>query len=332
MKNSIHRILFATDYSSGCLQAFRNSLEWAQACQAELEIVHVMGVLPGKETNSSVANRYIAEQGKLSQSKIEKMVAQAKERIPSVQSHLLEGMPAEQIIKFAVDSHADLLITGTDGWTGVNRLLKGSVAERVVCQAPCPVLTIRSQEEMNIESAKASEMATPSVPKHILVPVDFSDCSLDAFEYATQIAKWFDASVTLLHALEPLSYSLDFNLTHPIEAKQLRQSIETRFSELADILKKDGLSADYQVGDKPAVDTILRTSTDTQADLLVLGTHGRRGLSRILMGSVTASVLRRSSCPVLTVKSPKFKHQEFKGECTATSESSSQIPRTTPKV
>ena len=326
MKSSIRRILFATDYSSGCLQAYRHSLEWAQGCQAELDIVHVMGVLPGKETNSAVANRYIAEQGKQSQSKIEKLVSQAKERIPSVQSHLLEGMPAEQIITFAVDSHADLLITGTEGWTGVNRLLMGSVADRVVCQAPCPVLTIRSKEEVNAEAVQTRDAITPSVPKHILVPLDFSDCSLAAFEYAAQIAKWFDASVTLLHALEPLSYSLDFNLTHPVEMKQFRQSVETRLSELAGILKKDGLSASYKVGEKPAVDTILKSSADTHADLLVLGTHGRRGLSRVLMGSVTATVLRQSSCPVLTVKSPKFKHQEFKGACTASNKSSSQIP------
>ena len=328
MKNSIRRILFATDYSPGCLQAFRQSLEWAQACQAELDIVHVMGVLPGKETNSSVANRYIAEQGKLSQSKIDKLVSQAKERIPSVHSHLLEGMPAEQIVTFAGESHADLLIAGTDGSTGVNRLLMGSVAERVVCQAPCPVLIFRTREKGNAELVRAPEAVTPSVPKHILIPLDFSDCSLDAFEYATQIAKWFEASVTLLHALEPLSYSLDFNLTHPVEIKQLRQAIETRLSELADILRKDGLRASYQLREKPSVDTILKTSADEQADLVVLGTHGRRGLSRVLMGSVTASILRRSSCPVLTVKSPKFKHQDLKVEVTSTSESSSRLPST----
>ena len=196
----------------------------------------------------------------------------------------------------------------------------GSVAERVVCQAPCPVLTIRTKEEVNAELAKSSEKAAPSMPKHILIPLDFSDCSLDAFEYAIQIAKWFDASVTLLHALEPLSYSLDFNLTHSGEMKQLRQSLETRLSELTDLLKKDGLSADYQLREKPSVDTILRTSTETQADLVVMGTNGRRGLSRVLMGSVTASILRRSSCPVLTVKSPKFKHKDFVGECSSARE------------
>ena len=319
MKNSIRRILFATDYSPGCLQAFRQSLEWTQACQAELEIVHVMGVLPGKETNSSVANRYIAEQGKQSQSKIEKLVSQAKERIPSVQSQLLEGMPAEQITKFAVDSHADLLITGTHGSTGVNRMIMGSVAERVVCLAPCPVLTIWSDEEGFTEPANFPEEAKHSVPKHILVPLDFSDSSLAAFEYATQIAKWFDASVTLLHAMEPLSYSLDFNLTHQIDNKQLHQKVEKRLFELTEILKREGVSANYQLGDKPVVDTILKTSADTHADLLVLGTHGRRGLSRVLMGSVTSSVLGRSSYPVLTVKSPKFKHEDFKGEFTSKS-------------
>ena len=323
MKSSICRILFATDYSAGCLQAFRHSLEWAQACQAELDIIHVMGVLPGKETNSSVANRYIAEQGKQAQAKLETLVAQAKERIPSVQCHLLEGMPAEQITTFAMDSHADLLITGTHGSTGVNRIFMGSVAERIVCLAPCPVLTIRSDEKGATEPGNVPEEGKRSVPTHLLVPVDFSDCSLAAFEYAAQIAKWFDASVTLLHALEPLSYSLDFNLTHPIEMKQLRQKIETRLLELAEILKREGISANYQLGDKPAVETILKTSAETHVDLLVLGTHGRRGISKVLMGSVASSVLGRSFYPVLTVKSPKFKHQDIKGQYTATTESSS---------
>ena len=324
MKNSIRRILFATDYSSSSLEAFRQSLEWAQACQADLDIVHVMGVLPGKQTNSSVANRYIEEQGKQAQIKLETLVSQAKERIPSVHSHLLEGMPEKQLIKFAGESQVDLLITGTDGGTGINRFMMGSVAEHVVSQAPCPVLTIRSKnEEAKAGEGPAAEGATSGVPQQILVPLDFSDCSLDAFEYATQLAKWFDASVVLLHAMEPLTYSLDFNLNHPIESKQLSQSIATRLSALCDILKKDGLTASYQVDKKNSVDTILSTSTETQTDLIVMGTHGRRGISRVLMGSVTASVLRRSLCPVLTVKSPKFKHQGLKGDVTATSVTSS---------
>ena len=321
MTKFINRVLFATDYSPGSLQAFRYSLEWSESCQADLDIIHVMGVLPGLEIKSAVANRYIAEQEKQARSKLEQLVSQAKERIPSVQSHLLEGIPEEQISKFALETHADLLITGTQGWTGIDRMLIGSVAERVICEAPCPVLTIRSQKEVGVEQENLPKGAKTSVPKHVLVPVDFSDCSLDAFEYAAQIARWFDTSVTLLHSVEPLSYSLDFNLTHPIEDQELRQKVELRLADLVGVLKKEGLSADYQLGNKPAVETILNTISDTQVDLVVMGTHGRRGLSRLIMGSITASVLRRSSCPILTLKSPKFKHEDSKSECASDRES-----------
>lgn len=307
MNKPIHRILFATDFSPGSLEAFRCSLAWVEACQADLDIVHVMGMLQRVGIDESLLpGSYIAEQQKYSRSRLEQLILQAKEQVPSVQTHLLEGIPAEQIAEFALDSHADLLITGTHGWTGIDRIVMGSVAERVVCQAPCPVLTVRSKDEGESESAKFLTGSKIGGPHHLLVPIDFSDCSLDAFGYASQIAKWFDASVTLLHAIEPLSYSLDFNLTHPIEDQRLRQKVESRLSDLAGALKQEGLSADYQLGDKPAVDTIVNKTADLQADLVVMGTHGRRGLSRLIMGSVTASALRRSSCPVLTVKSPKF--------------------------
>jgi len=143
---------------------------------------------------------------------------------------------------------------------------------------------------------------------HLLIPVDFSDCSLDAFEYGTRLAESCDMSVSLLHVVEPLSYSLDFNLSHPIEDKQLRHKVELRLSELTAVLQKEGLRTDYRLADKPAVDSILKGIDDTQATLVVMGTHGRRGLSRFVMGSVTAGVLRRSSSPILTVKSPKFQH------------------------
>ena len=319
MKNVAPHILLATDFSVCSTKAMEYACIWATNFQADLTIVHVVGNYAGMDLDEAIVKTYIEEQIQQSHEKLEHMVIEAKQYIPGVQSRLVSGNPTEEICQVALESQADLMIMGTHGWTGYNRAVMESVTERVVCQAPCPVLTIRTQEEVNAEWVQPSVAQTPSVPKHILIPLDFSHCSLDAFEYATQIAKWFDASVTILHALEPLSYSLDLNLMQPVDDKQLRQSIEIRLSELADNLKKDGLSADYLLGAKPSVDNILGTSTDAKADLVVMGTHGRRGLSRVLMGSVTASILRRSSCPVLTVKSPQYKHQDVKGEFASTS-------------
>jgi nucleotide-binding universal stress UspA family protein len=113
---------------------------------------------------------------------------------------------------------------------------------------------------------------------------------MDAYEYAVEVAKWFDASLTLVCAIEPLSYSLDFTLTHPLQDKTNRKKIEHRLQELTKLLVDEGLSAQYELVEKHSVEAILETSSTQQADLLVMGTHGRKGLSRLLLGSTTSKV------------------------------------------
>jgi len=167
---------------------------------------------------------------------------------------------------------------------------------------PCPVLSIpdRSPEET------AGMHALTIQPRHMVLPIDFSDCSMEAYEYAVEVAKWFDAPLTLVCAIEPLSYSLDFSLTHPLEDKANRKKVVQRLEELTKLLVDEGLSAQYELVEKPSVEAILETSSTQQADLLVMGTHGRKGLSRLLLGSTTSKVLQDSPYPILTVKSPKF--------------------------
>lgn len=310
MKKLAERILCATDFSAGSFQAFQYGLEWANACEADFDIIHTMSVLPRIDTGSEVCNRYIAEQEKHVRSDLEKLTIQAKKRIPSVHSHLVEGIAEEEISKFALDAHSDLVVTGTHGRASFDRAMVGSVAERVICQAPCPVLCVRSTENGDGDNPQHPGTSYGNlIPKNLLLPIDFSDSSLEAFEYAMHLAKWFDSSITLLHAVEPLPYSVDFNLTHPIENRQLREQVQARLSELTDLLKREGLTADYQVKGKHTTDAIVEGLADTGADLIVMGTHGHQGLRRLLMGSVAASVLRETSCPILTVKSPKFASQ-----------------------
>ena len=304
----IHRILFATDFSPSSARTLRIALEWADTCQALLDIVHVTGVLPTVDLDSEVANIYIREQEKHSRSKLSELESQAKGKLEVVQSHLLEGMPAEEITSYAKTSKADLIITGTHGWTGLDRVMMGSVAERVICNAPCPVLSVRDRENDVGETPDATAPTQSySMPKQILFPLDFSDCSLDAFEYGINIAKWCDASITLLHAMEPFSYSLDFTLAHPAEDRAYQEKIKTRLQELTNVCTSEGLTANYMMKSKPASESILDGLKETGADLVVMGTHGRQGLRRLMMGNVAAAVLRQSSTMVLTVKSPKFK-------------------------
>jgi nucleotide-binding universal stress UspA family protein len=184
---------------------------------------------------------------------------------------------------------------GTHGLTGLNRILLGSTAERVVNGAPCPVITIRQtqptedQPEPQGKETLGSEQKSPSIPSHLLVPMDFSDCSLEAVEYGLQVAKEFEVSATLLHVMEPMTYSLDFNLTHRETQKHQREEAQKRMTEVAEVFQAR-----------------LQGIKEVEPDLIVMGTHGRRGFSRLLLGSVATALLRQAPIPLLTVKSPKY--------------------------
>jgi nucleotide-binding universal stress UspA family protein len=313
MENLVHRIVFATDFSACSFKAFGYALAWAKFFEAQLTIVHVVRNYSTLDIEEAIVYVNIEEQIQGSRERLEKYVSWGKAYVPNVQSELLLGIPVDQVCQFALDQQGDLIILGAHGWSGLDRVLMGSVAERVICQAPCPVLVIPAREDQSFEWADLPETIKIEMPSltsgHLLLPIDFSDCSLDAFEYGTRLAESCDMSVLLLHVVEPLSYSLDFNLAHPIEDKQLRHNVESRLSELTAVLKKEEVRADYRLADKPAVESILKGIVDSQANLVVMGTHGRRGLSRLVMGSTTAGVLRRSSSPILTVRSPKFQHE-----------------------
>ena len=312
MEKLVHRIVFATDFSACSFKAFGYALAWARFFEAQLKIVHVVRNYSSLDIEEAIVYVNVEEQIQAARERLEKYASWGKGYVPDVQFELLLGIPENQVCQFALDKQGDLIIMGAHGWSGLDRVLMGSIAERVVCKAPCPVLVVPAREDLSFEWADLPETVKIEMPSltsgHLLIPIDFSDCSLDAFEYGTVLAKSCDTVVSLLHVVEPLSYSLDFNLSHPIEDKQLRRQVESRLSKLTTVLTKEELRADYHLADKPAVESILKGIVDTKASLVVMGTHGRRGLSRLVMGSVTAGVLRRSFCPILTVKSPKFQH------------------------
>ena len=321
MVNMVTHILFATDFSPCSVPAFRYAVEWAKVFNAQLTIFHGLSLQPGLDIDAGIAQRYLEEQRKVAEEHLNQLLAEAHQQVPQTSIEMRAGLPSSQICDVARECKADLIITGTHGWAGFNRFLFGSVAERVIQRAPCPVLSIpdRSPEET------AGIHALTIQPRQIVMPIDFSDCSMDAYEYAVQVAKWFDAPLTLVCAIEPLSYSLDFSLTHPLEDKTNRKKVVQRLEKLTKLLVDEGLSAQYELVEKPSVEAILETSSTQQADLVVMGTHGRKGLSRLLLGSTTAKVLQHSPYPILTVRSPKFEgghHQATKGESVSASATS----------
>ena len=199
---------------------------------------------------------------------------------------------------------SDLVVVGTKGKSGLAHVLLGSTAERVIRTAPCPVLAVRSHPQGT--STGGADPCQGISLSHILVPVDFSDCSLDALEYAVLVARRVGASIRLLHVLEPVSYGLDFTLPHTAATERLRESVRQRLASLATALSGAGVPTDVQLRGGLPSDSILDAARTGPSDLIIMGTHGRRGLAHTMSGSVAEAVLRHALCPVLTVRSPKF--------------------------
>ena len=180
--------------------------------------------------------------------------------------------------------------------------LIGSTVERVVKEGPCPVLVVPGLREQAGQPAAGRQVQI----RHILAPLDFSSPSLDAVEYAIQLAKGIGATLTLMHVLEPVGYDLDCGLGLIEEEARKRDYWNRQLMELKEVITSFGLPADLEISVGLPSDTILACALRHHADLIVMGAHGRRGVSVERFGSVADAVLRRATCPVVTVKTPKF--------------------------
>lgn len=314
MDQAIQRILFATDFSACSESALKYALRWARTWKAELDCVHVTELHPHMDMEGAIIQSYLEEQRRQAKPLLDAVVKQAKASHPQTTGHECIGIPDQDICRFALERGSDLIVVGTHGWSGLNRILLGSVAERVVCHAPCPVISVRPREiEPDMSATDKKDKAEFSqAPSHVLLPLDFSDCSLDAVELAAQVAKDFEIKVTLLYVREPHGYGLDFTLDLHGDQRLHDEQIKKQLGKLTQTFEEKGISASPLLKTYPIASSILQAAQEIQADLIVMGTHGRSGVSRLLMGSETAKVLRQSPIPVLTVKMGKYSHDHPK--------------------
>ncbi|HWR01091.1 MAG TPA: universal stress protein [Chlorobaculum sp.] len=138
--------------------------------------------------------------------------------------------------------------------------------------------------------------------KSILCPIDFSDASTNAFRYACEFAKAMGSKIILLNVVEPRPMAADMTLNYiPLE-EDLAGAAEEDFKTLVQEAESKGIAvqADVMIG-MPA-DLILSQAADADVSIIIIGSHGKTGLSRLLMGSVAEAVVRKAKIPVLIVK------------------------------
>ena len=207
------------------------------------------------------------------------------------------GDAVETIVDRAVALPADLLVMGTHGRSGFDRVLLGSVTEKVLRQAPCPVLTVPPH-------APDRAPATGGF-RRILCPMDFSPAALQALGFALDLARHGGGSVTLLHVLEFLPgeeprTSEHFNV--PEYRRHLTDEAHQRLRELAAGKSRAASQIEEVVATGRAYREVLATAAERQVDLIVMGSQGRGAVGLALFGSTTQQVVRAAECPVLTVR------------------------------
>jgi nucleotide-binding universal stress UspA family protein len=149
---------------------------------------------------------------------------------------------------------------------------------------------------------------TIAAPKKILVPTDFSEASTAALDYAVELGKALGVPVHVMHAFElPIVGFPDGTLTITAEmASRIINAAQDALKRLVDeYATKKGVTLTTSLEQADPRDGIFNAAEKEQCDLIVMGTHGRRGIARALIGSVAESTVRRSTLPVLTIHSPK---------------------------
>lgn len=208
----------------------------------------------------------------------------------------LHGDAAEGVLEAAETEGVNLIAMSTHGRSGLTRWLFGSVADRVVQSAHLPILILRPNGKTPLPSP---------VFEKLLVPLDGSETAAGVLPFVEEVAKLFGAGLVLYHAVPPVSAYPGFETVNPQLDGHVLEEMEKQAKELlsraAHDLEARGARVTVAVSIDLAVDGILNAAKETGADLIAIGTHGRSGLGRMVMGSVANAVLRRSPLPCLLV-------------------------------
>lgn len=287
------RLLVPVDFSVQSRQAVKFAGRLAADMGSAVDLVFVVEPVPqyaGLEYTPATLDRT-----EITQEAQEELERWARREVPkgvSVEILIRYGRGSAEIVNTATQRKTDLIIIPTHGYSGVRRALLGSTTEQVLRRAPCAVLTLRSRTTPKRRVAV----------KRILVAVDFSTGSRQALAYAGAFALRQKAELIVFHTVlsGPVPRRMG-GFARGLEAETLKYAR----TDLARIVK-ELVPAEVTVRQELIVgiprDEIVRAASQRNADWIIMGTHGRRGLERWVMGSTAELVVRHAPCPVLVVR------------------------------
>jgi nucleotide-binding universal stress UspA family protein len=293
----IKQILVPVDFSDTSDKAIELAAFMAAKFGSEITLYHVVVLFKVEDADLDekmelYENLFHSLKEKAEEKSDSRIELVAKQKVP-VHKVIVRGLAASDSILEYIDNHpVDLVIMGTHGKSGIQKVIQGSVTERIVRLSPVPVLTVHPE--------------TPTIDfDNILVPVDFSVYSEKALQYAVEIAKKYNSKLHCFHVVQkeihPSFYSAGitslFELDH-----QLEDRIINKMKEELKPFRNEGLQVQFGVAEGKPVKEILTYASNHEIDLIVMGTHGLTGMNHLLMGSVSEKVVRHANVPVIVVK------------------------------
>jgi len=296
------QILVPIDFSRSSLKAIPYALAIARQFGANVHLLHVVDTtqLPAP----TLLTLPLVPQAEWNKRLMSRLMAVAlKYRTDGIVSALnpRAGSAFQEVCAAAGKLNADLIVIATHGYTGYKRMLLGSTAERVVQHASCPVLVVRLHAA-HWNGSHTPRSRTGFRLTKILAPIDFSECSQLAFDYAAQLARDFEATLKLIHVINPQAYPFgDEHLA--LDAAQLtREAADAAQKRMRAMARKSNVRYCTSVVQGSPAAEICHAAND-DVDLIVISTHGRTDLGHLLIGSVAEHVVRYAHCPVLVIPS-----------------------------
>ena len=281
-------ILLPFDGSDGAAAALHHTAEIAHWADAT---IHVLFVADTSRDSVTVVEADVVD---ALVRKGRDIVDEAEETLDTLgveyESDVVQGNPAPTIVEYGDQYDHDLIVMPTHGRQGVSRYLLGSVSEKVVRLSSLPVLTTRMESDEQLQFPY----------ENILIPTDGSPSAVRAGEYGISLAAASDGTVHALSVVDAGSFGVDVRsgLAGQDHEQAATEAVEDVVSEAA----TRGITTVEHIEHGTPLETILDTVETADIDAVVMGTAGRRGAERILLGSVAEKTVRSAPVPVVTIR------------------------------
>lgn len=289
-------IVVPLDFSEVSDAALTRAIALGKVCDATLHLVHA--ILPFDLSGFRHEFARSLEQGEWARiharakADLEAAAGKVKAGGLSVTQTLMEDSPAGAIESAYQAKEGDMIVMGTHGFSGFKHLVLGSVTEKTLRSIHAPVYCVKGPESVQNKPVR-----------RVLIATDFSEPGVQAADLGIGLAKDLSASVELVHAVHtPNAAVAPYGV--PLSAEYLvaiRNAARVQIEGLRESLAREGVTIGVFTRDGDPTSVICERAKDSEADLVVMGTHGYTGLKHVLFGSVAERVVRTAPCSVLTV-------------------------------